>query len=282
MQKPQPDPPGRRRHRAARVDPWRRAGSASTACRSRAARAREVMATSCQAQRLELAERYGAVGATRLFVTRGRWAARFTHGEGVDVVVDNVGDCASVLQGLETVALGRALPGVAYLDETFEIPSIPLFKDLAASHRLPCPRQDLIDVCSAWRGPARSRRSSAHPMRSTRSGKAAARLEIGRPRGAHLAYARLTSGSWDHQPQIMSEWRRPRWLLSGNSHSPDPLRHGGPFSRAKREGIYVYRLYPLSGGLAFVRKTHRHHQPVLPGIRSDAEISLRCQSREDF
>ena len=54
--------------------------------------------------------------------------ARFTDGEGVDVVVDNVGNRASVLQGLKVLRPGGKFLVVAYLDETFEVPSIPLFK----------------------------------------------------------------------------------------------------------------------------------------------------------
>ena len=107
----------------------------------------EVLATSRQPQRVALAERYGAVGINTAHESLEAAVARFTDGEGVDVVVDNVGNRASVLQGLKVLRPGGKFLVVAYLDETFEIPSLPLFKtELEIIGCRGSTRQDLIDV----------------------------------------------------------------------------------------------------------------------------------------
>jgi 2-desacetyl-2-hydroxyethyl bacteriochlorophyllide A dehydrogenase len=107
----------------------------------------EVLATSRQPQRIALAERYGAIGIDPARKSLESTVAEFTDGEGVDVVVDNVGNRASVLQGLKLLRPGGKFLVVAYLDETFEIPSIPLFKtELEIIGCRGSTRQDLIDV----------------------------------------------------------------------------------------------------------------------------------------
>jgi 2-desacetyl-2-hydroxyethyl bacteriochlorophyllide A dehydrogenase len=113
----------------------------------------DVLATSRQPQRLALAEQYGAIGINTDLESLEAAVARFTHGEGVDVVVDNVGNRASVLQGLKVLRPGGKFLVVAYLDETFEIPSIPLFK--TEQQIIGCrgsTKQDLIDVVRLVRG----------------------------------------------------------------------------------------------------------------------------------
>jgi propanol-preferring alcohol dehydrogenase len=70
-----------------------------------------------------------------------------TRGEGVDVVVDNVGTRASVREALGLLRPGGKLLVVAYLDDTFEVPAIPLFKP--EREIIGCrgaSRQDLVDV----------------------------------------------------------------------------------------------------------------------------------------
>ncbi len=107
----------------------------------------EVLATSRQPQRLALAEQYGAVGVNTAQESLEAAVKRFTDGEGVDVVVDNVGNRASVLEGLKVLRPGGKFLVVAYLDETFEIPSLPLFKtELEIIGCRGSTRQDLIDV----------------------------------------------------------------------------------------------------------------------------------------
>jgi len=112
----------------------------------------DVLATSRQRQRLALAEQYGArvvdTGRDSLDdAVRG-----FTDGEGVDVVVDNVGTVASVREGLSMLRPGGKFLVVAYLDETFEVPSMPLFKtELEIIGCRGSTKQDLIDVVALVR-----------------------------------------------------------------------------------------------------------------------------------
>ena len=107
----------------------------------------EVLATSRQPQRVALAERYGAVGINTAHESLEAAVARFTDREGVDVVVDNIGTRASVRQGLTVLRPGGKFLVVAYIDETFEVPSMPLFK--TEQQIIGCrgsTKQDLIDV----------------------------------------------------------------------------------------------------------------------------------------
>jgi 2-desacetyl-2-hydroxyethyl bacteriochlorophyllide A dehydrogenase len=107
----------------------------------------EVLATSRQPQRVALAERYGARGINTAHEALDAAVARFTDGEGVDVVVDNIGTRASIREGLAVLRPGGKLLVVAYLDETFEVPSLPLFKtELEIIGCRGSTRQDLIDV----------------------------------------------------------------------------------------------------------------------------------------
>jgi propanol-preferring alcohol dehydrogenase len=107
----------------------------------------EVLATSRRQGRLALAERYGAKGVNPTRQSLEEAVAEFTCGEGVDLVVDNIGTRASVRQGLGLLRPGGKFLVVAYLDETFEIPTIPLFK--TEQQIIGCrgsSKQDLIDV----------------------------------------------------------------------------------------------------------------------------------------
>jgi len=107
----------------------------------------EVMATSRQAQRLTLAEQYGAIGVNPATQSLTEAVAAFTDGEGVDVVVDNIGTRASVRDGLALLRPGGKFLVVAYLDESFEVPSLPLFKtELEIIGCRGSTKQDLIDV----------------------------------------------------------------------------------------------------------------------------------------
>jgi propanol-preferring alcohol dehydrogenase len=138
-----------------------------------------VLATSRQPQRVELAERYGAVGVNTADEPLEAAVARFTNGEGVDVVVDNIGNRASVRQGLSVLRPGGKFLVVAYLDESFEVPSIPLFK--TEQQIIGCrgsTRQDLIDVVRLVRtGQVTPVLGASYPLE--RIGDAVARLETG-------------------------------------------------------------------------------------------------------
>ncbi len=107
----------------------------------------QVIATSRRQERLALAGRYGATGVNPTSQSLEEAVAEFTSGEGADLVVDNIGTRASVGQGLGLLRPGGKLLVVAYLDEAFEIPSIPLFK--TEQQIIGCrgsTKQDLIDV----------------------------------------------------------------------------------------------------------------------------------------
>jgi len=107
----------------------------------------EVVATSRRPERLQLAERFGAIPVNTDTQPLAGVVREWTRGEGVDVVVDNIGTRASVREGLSLLRPGGKLLVVAYLDESFEVPSIPLFK--AEREIIGCrgsSRQDLIEV----------------------------------------------------------------------------------------------------------------------------------------
>jgi propanol-preferring alcohol dehydrogenase len=138
-----------------------------------------VLATSRQPQRVALAERYGAVGVNTADEPLEAAVTRFTDGEGVDVVVDNIGNRASVRQGLSVLRPGGRFLVVAYLDESFEVPSIPLFK--TEQQIIGCrgsTRQDLIDVVRLVKeGQVTPVLGASYPLE--RIGDAVARLESG-------------------------------------------------------------------------------------------------------
>jgi len=106
-----------------------------------------VLATSRRPERLALAEQYGAVGLDPTGQSLETAIATFTEGEGVDLVVDNIGTRASVRQGLSLLRPGGKHLVVGYLDETLEIPSMRLFKsELELIGCRGSTKQDLIDV----------------------------------------------------------------------------------------------------------------------------------------
>jgi propanol-preferring alcohol dehydrogenase len=107
----------------------------------------EVAATSRRPERLRMAEQYGAIPVNPDAQPLAGVVRDWTRGEGVDVVVDIIGTRASVREGLSLLRPGGKLLVVAYLDEAFEVPSIPLFK--AEREIIGCrgsSRQDLIEV----------------------------------------------------------------------------------------------------------------------------------------
>ena len=88
----------------------------------------EVLATSRRWERVAMAEKYGAVGVNTKDQSLQTTVATFTHGEGVDLVVDNIGTRDSVREGLSMLRPGGKLLLVGYLDETLELPSMRFFK----------------------------------------------------------------------------------------------------------------------------------------------------------
>ncbi len=107
----------------------------------------EVLATSRRSERLTLAEEYGAAVVNTKDQCLEKAVAAFTHGEGVDVVADNIGTRDSVWQGLSVLRPGGKLLLVGYLDETLEISSMRFFKQ--EQEIIGCrgsTKQDLVDV----------------------------------------------------------------------------------------------------------------------------------------
>jgi D-arabinose 1-dehydrogenase-like Zn-dependent alcohol dehydrogenase len=107
----------------------------------------QVLATSRREERRKLAEHYGAVPIDPTKQSLKDMVNEFTLGDGMDVVVDNIGSRASVQEGLSLLRPGGKFLVIAYLDETFEVPSIPLFK--TEQEIIGCrgsSMQDLVDV----------------------------------------------------------------------------------------------------------------------------------------
>ena len=98
-------------------------------------------------ERVALAEEYGAIGVNTKDQSLDTAVATFTQGEGVDLVVDNIGTRDSVREGLSVLRPGGKLLLVGYLDETFEIPAMRFFK--TEQEIIGCrgsTKQDLVDV----------------------------------------------------------------------------------------------------------------------------------------
>ena len=106
-----------------------------------------MLATSRRWERVALAEEYGAVGVNTKDQSLEHAVATFTQGEGVDLVVDNIGTRDSVWEGLSMLRPGGKLLLVGYLDVTLEIPSMRFFK--TEQQIIGCrgsTKQDLVDV----------------------------------------------------------------------------------------------------------------------------------------
>ena len=107
----------------------------------------EVIATSRRPERLKIAEQYGAIPLNTATQSLRKLVYDLTGGEGVDVVADTIGTRASVREGLSLLRPGGKLLAIAYLDETFEVDSLPLFK--AEQEVIGCrgsSKQDLVEV----------------------------------------------------------------------------------------------------------------------------------------
>ena len=87
----------------------------------------DVIATSRRAHRLQAAEDYGAVAVNPNETDLKKIVSDVTDGLGADIVADCIGTTASIQQGLTLLRPGGKLLVIAYIDENFEVPSIPLF-----------------------------------------------------------------------------------------------------------------------------------------------------------
>jgi len=139
----------------------------------------EVLATSRRAERLALAERFGAIGIDPTAEPLDVAVARIAGADGVELVVDNIGTRDSVKQGLSVLRPGGKLLLVGYLDATLEIPSLRFFK--TEQQIIGCrgsTRRDLIEVVRLVQTGALTPVIGAHyPLQEISA--AAARLESG-------------------------------------------------------------------------------------------------------
>lgn len=139
----------------------------------------EVMATSRRPERLALTEQYGGIPINPETQPLGPAVAAFTRGDGVDLVVDNIGTRDSVRQGLSVLRPGGKLLLVGYLDETLEIPSTRFFK--TEQEIIGCrgsTRRDLVEVVRMVQSGKLVPVIGAH-YRLEQIAEAAARLEAG-------------------------------------------------------------------------------------------------------
>ena len=138
-----------------------------------------VLATSRRPARLEAAESYGAACVNTERESLEAAVTTFTDGEGVDVVVDNIGTRDSVRRGLSVLRPGGKFLVVAYVDALFEVPSMRLFK--TEQQLIGCrgsTKQDLIDVVRLVQtGQLTPVLGASYPL--DRIGDAVARLEAG-------------------------------------------------------------------------------------------------------
>lgn len=107
----------------------------------------EVVATSRRAHRLQAAKEFGAISVNPIEEDLAKIVDDFTGGAGADVVADCIGTIASIQEGLSLLRPGGKLLVVAYIDEVFQVPSIPLFsleKEIIGCRG--STKQDLIEV----------------------------------------------------------------------------------------------------------------------------------------
>jgi len=86
-----------------------------------------VLATSRRAHRLAAAQEHGAATVNTAEEDLSAAVARFTDGEGADVVADCIGTQASIREGISLLRPGGKLLVIAYLDQEFVVPSMALF-----------------------------------------------------------------------------------------------------------------------------------------------------------
>lgn len=107
----------------------------------------DVIATSRRAHRLQAAREFGAIPVNPLEESLADVVNDFSQGVGADVVADCIGTTASIQEGLSLLRPGGKLLVIAYIDEMFQVPSIPLFsleKEIIGCRG--STKQDLIEV----------------------------------------------------------------------------------------------------------------------------------------
>jgi 2-desacetyl-2-hydroxyethyl bacteriochlorophyllide A dehydrogenase len=107
----------------------------------------KVIATSRRPERLKTAEKYGAIPINTNTQSLEGAVQDLTGGEGVDIVMDFIGNNASIEQGLKILRPGGKFLVAAYLEDTLHIPCIPLFsKEFEIIGCRGSTREDLVDV----------------------------------------------------------------------------------------------------------------------------------------
>jgi propanol-preferring alcohol dehydrogenase len=89
-----------------------------------------VIATSRRLERLNAAKKYGVIPVNTSTQKLEEVVMDLTNGQGVDMVVDNIGNSQSVAQGLSILRPGGKFLVVAYLDEFFQVPSMVLLEQM--------------------------------------------------------------------------------------------------------------------------------------------------------
>lgn len=106
-----------------------------------------VIATSRRQERLDVAEKYGAIPVNPEKQSLEEIVHELTSGEGADLVMDNIGNTASIAQGFKIMRPGGKFLVVAYLEENFKVASMPLFsKEFELIGCRGSKLQDLVDV----------------------------------------------------------------------------------------------------------------------------------------
>ena len=106
-----------------------------------------VIATSRRPDRLAVAEKYGAIPVNPNQQSLEEMVHEITSGQGADLVMDNIGNNASLAQGLNIMRPGGKFLVVAYLEEYFKVASLPLFsKEFELIGCRGSTLQDLVDV----------------------------------------------------------------------------------------------------------------------------------------
>ena len=107
----------------------------------------KVIATSRRPDRLDVAEKFGAIPVNPNQQSLVELVHEVTSGQGADLVMDNIGNSASIDQGFNIMRPGGKFLVVAYLDEYFKVASMPLFsKEFELIGCRGSTLQDLVDV----------------------------------------------------------------------------------------------------------------------------------------